>query len=107
MSFSHDEIAIHLDAGVATVSPTGELDLATAPALRSALERAVSMGPQRIRVSLRAVSFIDSTGLAALVHGWRVASDQGVGFTVAEPAPHVRRVMEITHLERLFDGPET
>jgi anti-sigma B factor antagonist len=64
------------------------------------------MGPERILVNLRAVTFIDSTGLSALVHGWRAASQRGVGFSVAEPAPQVRRVMEITNLERLFETPE-
>jgi anti-sigma B factor antagonist len=99
----HQDIEIQVIGATVMVRLAGELDLSTAPALRAALEAAATLDVERVVVILRDVSFMDSTGLSALVHGWRVASDNGVAFTLREPTAPVRRVLAITDLDRLLD----
>ena len=47
---------------------TGELDLATAPEVRKRLIGAIEAGATAIVVDLHGVTFMDSCGLAALLH---------------------------------------
>jgi anti-sigma B factor antagonist len=97
-----DKINIQVDGSLLTVTPSGDLDLATAPALAAALESAAASGVDHIQVTLREVSFLDSTGLAALVRGWQAASRAGARFSVVDASPQVRRVLEITDLSHLL-----
>ncbi len=52
---------------VHTIALRGELDVATAPALASAIDMARAHGLRRILVDLTGVEFCDSTGLRALI----------------------------------------
>ncbi|GAB7040877.1 MULTISPECIES: STAS domain-containing protein [Catenuloplanes] len=58
--------------------------------------------PAAIRVDLAEATFIDSTGLGALIAAYRAAADAGCAFTVAAPSPAFRRVLSITGLSDLF-----
>jgi len=85
------------DAIVLTV--IGEVDMTTAPELANALA-AVSDTASRVVVDLGGVTFLDSSGLNALVRGSRELADNDVDFrVVAPPTGTVRRVIEITRLE--------
>ncbi|HKA03774.1 MAG TPA: STAS domain-containing protein [Acidimicrobiales bacterium] len=97
-----DEFDVRLEEGTAVVRPTGELDLATAPALRAALEHALRIAERAVLVDLAAVTFLDSTALAVFVETWRKASDGTVGFRLSRPAPNVRRVLAMTDLTGLL-----
>lgn len=55
------------DSGV-LLATTGDLDIATVPALRERLAAIAARSPRRLVLDLRGVSFIDSTALAALIH---------------------------------------
>ena len=84
----------------------GEVDLATAPQLSRAIERADAF--REIWIDLSATSFMDSTGLATLVGAYRSLAGGGRRLTVICPAGPVRRVFELSgvdqHLELLPDG---
>lgn len=56
-----------LDERTAVISVEGELDLSTAPRLKSLLSDCLDAGANQIVVDLSLVSFIDSTALAVLV----------------------------------------
>ena len=87
----------------------GELDLASAKELETALERVRVQAPARTVVDLRGLGFIDSTGLSALVGADERAREDGRDLLLVRgPAP-VQRVFEITGLDRRFtmvDDPE-
>jgi len=104
MSAMRRDIPVEYVDGVATVTPTGEIDITGAEPLRTAFEVAIGFGPDRIRVRMGAVTFIDSTGLSALVHGWRLASERGIPLTVIEPGSAVVRILTITRLDCLIEG---
>ena len=60
--------------GATVVIPTGELDLATAPSLESALGRAFTESAGgRVVLDLRELEFIDSSGLRTLLTARRRA----------------------------------
>ena len=61
----------HGDAAV--IIPTGELALATAPALEDALQGAFEDGSGRVVLDLRELEFIDSSGLRTLLTARRRA----------------------------------
>lgn len=86
---------------------SGEIDMATAPALEEALLTALAQG-RPVTIDMRDVSFIDSSGLKTIVTA--AAETAGsVPLTVKEPSPAVRRVLELFGTEqipqiRVIDG---
>ena len=79
---------------------SGELDLATAPDVRERLGAAVDSGTRRIVVDLRAVTFMDSIGLAAVVHARSRLSAGGRLALVVAPDSYAELVLEITGMAR-------
>ena len=47
-------------------------------------------------VDLSQVSFLDCSGISYLLTGRRAAVQRGCGFMVADPGPHIRRVLRLT-----------
>jgi anti-sigma B factor antagonist len=88
------------------VSASGELDVATADALRRRLRDAVEDGARRIVVDLCDVSFVDSLVLAALVGARRRLSADG-RMAVAARHHYVLLVVEAAGLGELLDIVET
>jgi anti-anti-sigma factor len=69
MSSSRDQTKIHRIGPVISVTPSGELDLVTAPALADALRHAADRTVAEVRVVLSDVALMDATGLNALLCG--------------------------------------
>lgn len=83
--------------GTARLSVSGEVDMATAGQLSTALADALGEPRMtRLVVDLDQVTFLDSTGVAALLAARRQADGSGIGFVVANCRDMVRRVLEIT-----------
>ena len=96
------------DDGIATVTVQGEVDYANADELADCIREAVRHGsPSTVRVELREASFIDSTGLGALIEGYRAASEASVRYAVKNPTAIFRRVLTVTGLMDLFGLSET
>jgi anti-sigma B factor antagonist len=95
-------------AHATVVAVTGELDLATSPALEAELERA-SSGAERVILDLRGVSFMDSTGLSLLVKAQRRAQESNRQLAVVRGGARVQRLLSLTGVaERLtlIDAPD-
>jgi anti-anti-sigma factor len=93
------EVRIEGDARVVVV---GELDMATAPHLTSALDAVARAEPERVVVDLASVSFLDSSGLAALFLA-QARLQEGGGVLVLGPiSTSVRSVLQMAGLERAF-----
>lgn len=65
------------------VTPNGDLDVATAPALREMLRQALDAGTVRLVFDLRAVTFMDSIGLAAILGAGRQLDDGCLAMVLA------------------------
>jgi anti-sigma B factor antagonist len=75
----------------------GELDLASAPALVSAVDPAIAAGVHDIVLDVRALSFLDSTGISAII-GLSNRLQGGV-LTLEGPQTHVARVLRLVRAD--------
>jgi anti-anti-sigma factor len=80
----------------------GELDVVRAPELARELERILDTRPARVLVDLAELEFLDSAGLAALVHGLNRAEAAGTELVLASPSRRCRELLEITRLDDVF-----
>jgi anti-sigma B factor antagonist len=78
-----------------------------APQLREALARAVERGMRALVVDARALEQIDSAGLNEFVQLLKKLRPLGGRVTFFGVSPSIRRVFEITKLEKLIDLQET
>ena len=72
---------------------------------RRQLARVIDSGAVNLTIDLDGVGAIDSSGLAALIVTLRRARDKGGDVRVQTSQPHVRRLMELTGLSRVFRMP--
>ena len=87
-----DSVAIH---GRITVQNSGEM--------RTTLNNALRTKPAKLFVDLSGVSYIDTSGLATLVEADRIAHKQGTRLILGGIHDQPRYLLEITHLDRLFE----
>jgi anti-sigma B factor antagonist len=100
--------ADELADGIRELRVEGELDQATVRNLELPLAAAIDSGARAILVNLNDCEFIDSTGLGLLVNARdRIAADDGRTFGVCCPHEQVRRLLEITGIDRAIDLHET
>jgi anti-sigma B factor antagonist len=87
------------DGDVLWVRPIGELDLDTAPQLNEELTAARTSGADRIVLDMRALTFMDSTGLRLVIR-WDTASRADSFQFAIVPGPEVvQRVFRLTGME--------
>ncbi len=80
----------------------GELDMATARALRAALLKAMSVDGTPVALDLSGLSFIDSTGIAVLLAAGRQALDEERSFSLHHPGRMVGKALQLTGADRLI-----
>ena len=80
----------------------GELDVASAPALRDRLDRAIGAGVDAIVLDLEHVTFIDSVSLAAVVAA-RSRLERGGRLAIVANTPFVVLVLEASGLVGILD----
>jgi anti-sigma B factor antagonist len=86
----------HADGRRHVVAVSGEIDLATAPQLRAALDDALDAGPRELRLDLGGTTFMDSTGLHVLFALNAEAVALGCRLTIVCPPGPVQRLFDIT-----------
>jgi anti-anti-sigma factor len=86
--------------GAVTVAIGGDLDIASAPAVRERLLSLLRPGACRLVIDMSAVRYADASGLAVLVSTQRRAVLLGGGLRLAAPRPEVARALAVTGLSR-------
>ena len=87
------------------VVPEGDIDAANATLLREILRQVLEQGDvTHIDVTMRDVTFLDSSGLGMLVAAQRAAAAKGATLMLSEAGPVVRMVLEVTHLDGVLLG---
>jgi anti-anti-sigma factor len=90
-----------IEDGARAVVVAGELDQATLPELQRALDEVIDVGSGDLLIDLSDCSFIDSSGLAALVSAReRMAAAGPRALAVCCGSPQVQRLLEITGLDK-------
>ena len=85
----------------------GDADLHAAPELRERLRGAIDDGATTLVVDLSETSFLDSTSLGVLLGAMKRLREQDGQIRLVVPRPEVRRIFEITLLDRIFPLHET
>jgi anti-sigma B factor antagonist len=91
--------------GITVVRPAAErLDIEVAADFRAMLLSLIEQGQRRLVVDLAEVSFIDSSGLGALVSALKTLkrSDNGGDVRLTRVQPPVVSLLEIIRLNRVF-----
>ena len=89
--------------GVAVIALDGELDLAGAATLEQELSRLEPESPDAIVLDLRAVEFMDSSGLRVIAVASKHAQDRGRRLALVPGSEQVMRVFEITRMRERLD----
>jgi anti-sigma B factor antagonist len=88
--------------GATVVSLSGEIDLETAPEVKTVLDRLAVSKPRTI-LDLADVSFIDSTGLTMLLRVVQRAAKEGWSLALAPKLSEpVARLLELTNTYQLL-----
>jgi anti-sigma B factor antagonist len=80
----------------------GEVDLYSSPELRNAITKVMPKKGGAVTVDLRGVPYMDSSGVATLVEGYRSALDTGTQFVLAAPSQSVMKVLQLSRLDSVF-----
>ncbi|AHH96294.1 hypothetical protein GCM10010174_77030 [Kutzneria viridogrisea] len=89
--------------GAVRIAVRGEVDLGTAPELERAVQAVLDRpGVGSVVVDLSGVDFMDSTGLRVLISGLQAAQRRDIAYTVANPSPHLLKVIRVTGIEELL-----
>jgi len=101
MSVSPNGVAAERGDGYVLVRLSGEVDLSWSQEVRRAVLDALAAGTP-VGVELSAVSYIDSSGIAALVEGFQNARGKGQQFGLIAASKSVMAVLQLARLDRVF-----
>jgi len=87
----------------AVVAITGELDLGAAATLVGSIDEIVAGSPSSVTLDLAGVTFLDSSGLGALLTLHARCQTDGIALRAINPPAQVCRVLELTKLTDLFN----
>jgi anti-anti-sigma factor len=90
------------DDSEATIILDGEFDAAGLARFWRYLSAVLAPHPLSVAVDARGVTFIDSSGLLALMRARDAAAEAGVAFGVIKPSPSVRRLAALAGVEELL-----
>lgn len=90
------------DGLVQIVQPTGILDSTQAPLFRKRVGDCVSRGAKSILIDFSDVTFMDSSGLGALVLALKTARSAGAQLYVCKIDDQVKMLFELTSMDRVF-----
>ena len=80
----------------------GEIDIASAPALRRVLLDLINDGCSNVAVDARRLEFIDSTGIGVLVGCYkRLAAMEGT-FAIVQVSDRIRRTFDVAGVSPLL-----
>ena len=97
------DVTTAVDDAAATVTVRGEVDVYTAPRLRERLYAVVGDGAQRVVLDLSDMTFIDSTGIGALVGALKRCRSAAGDVVLRGPSAATNRVLELTGLHSVFE----
>ena len=96
-------IETHADGDVATLTLTGEFDLAGVQQFQEVIAKVEADHPKTLVIDMSSLAFMDSSGLRALVMADERAQAAKRRLAIIPGPPQVRRVFEITQLEQRLD----
>src|SRR3990172_6926922 len=90
-----------IGAETAVISLIGEVDVYTAPKAKEAILGLLDRGIRHLIVNLAPTEYLDSTALGMFVGILRRLQEKGGSLHLVAPPLRLRRLFEITRLERI------
>ena len=88
--------------GATVIEATGRLDMVAAPQLKALVQSAIGKAETPVVVELSQVQFIDSTGLGALISGFRATREVGSELRIAGATAQVLSVLAMTRIDQVI-----
>lgn len=92
-----------LNDNVRVIVLAGEIDLYSAPKLKQEMAMLLESGIRQVIIDLSSVEYLDSTGLGVIIGGLRRIKEKNGSLSLVGLSPLIRRVIEITRLNDVFD----
>lgn len=87
---------------VASLRVAGEVDLSTVAIFDEAISASVENAHDPLRIDLSGVTFMDSSGLNALIRARNTLEERGVKLVISGVSDQVRHLLEISGLATAF-----
>jgi anti-sigma B factor antagonist len=100
-------IGIELDHRSCRLALAGEVDGASAPAMRDALDQLAVAPPRAVTVDLAQTTYFDANGARFLFAVHDLVATAGGHVTVVGAGDPIRRVLAFTRLDRVLDVRDT
>ncbi|MFJ6000453.1 STAS domain-containing protein [Streptomyces sp. NPDC092370] len=92
----------HPHPGIAIATIVGDVDVHTAPTLRSGALEIIQQGHPRLVLDLAPVGFCDSAGLSAIIGIWHAAQEAGGSLSLAAVPNRLMRMLSMTGVDSLL-----
>jgi anti-anti-sigma factor len=92
-----------MDSRVKIIEPAGILDGTQADIFRKQVDEALAEGIEKLLIDLRNITFVDSSGLGALVMVLKKVRASQREMYVCSINDQVRMLFELTSMDRVFD----
>jgi anti-sigma B factor antagonist len=80
---------------------SGEVDMESSPGLKDQILKALKT-TRLLRIDLRDVSYLDSSGIAVLIGGRKEAQRAKIDYRLLDPSQQVKSVIELAMLHQFF-----
>lgn len=101
------ELRVHVEGRVGVVAAHGEIDVQTVSLLKQGIDRVAAGGVPVVALDLAEVTFIDSSGLGAVLGRHRMLAANGGRLVLIAPSTQLRRMLTVTGLDgvlQVVDG---
>ncbi len=92
-----------MEKDIPIIELEGEVDVYTAPQLKQQMVSLLEGGSRQMVIDLTNVEYLDSTALGVLIGGLKRIREHDGNMVLVCPSPRIRRVFEITGLDKIFD----
>lgn len=92
-----------IDSRASRIDLEGEVDVYTAPQLKQQIISLLDSGVRHMTVDLSRVEYLDSTALGVLIGGLKRLRERDGTLDLICPNSRIRRIFEITGLDKIFD----
>jgi anti-sigma B factor antagonist len=92
-----------IDNKLPVIELEGEVDVYTAPQLKQQMINLLESGNKQMMIDLTKVEYLDSTALGVLIGGLKRMREMDGNMVLVCPSARIRRVFEITGLDKIFD----
>ena len=88
--------------GIPILELTGEINLRTVQSLRTACDEVYNTGIKKLVLDFKAVSYVDSVGLALLIEMLQRFRQNGGALVLSNVEDKVRNIFELTKIDMLL-----